>query len=125
MISTPLLSTFNSQPPQLISAAQLVDEMAASGSVSPFSTANVPAAASQAAATGSPAAASLASSSDPASQLGKSGFVKRSNSMIMVCLYVRPLLFSSLFFSFTFSFCLSFLIILNPFCCVSVHCGAS
>merc|ERR1719354_1025915 len=69
MISTPLLSTFNSQPPQLISAAQLVDEMAASGSVSTFSTANVPAAASQAAATGSHAAASLASSSDPASQL--------------------------------------------------------
>ncbi len=93
MISTPLLSTFNSQPPQLISAAQLVDEMAASGSVSTFSTANVPAAVSHAAAPGSPAAASLASSSDPASQLGKSGFVKRRNSMIMEISKVQFLFF--------------------------------
>ncbi len=74
-----MLSTFTSQPPQLLSAAQLVDEMAAGSigsGVTSFSTAashNTTAAA----ATSSPTAAvSLDSSCDPASQLGKSDKLK-------------------------------------------------
>ena len=69
-----MLSTFTSQPPQLLSAAQLVDEMAAGSSgsgVTSFCTAasnNTVAAATSS----STAAVSLDTSCDPASQLGKS-----------------------------------------------------